>query len=1069
MSRSSRNVAAAAGAWRLLLVVVVLCLAPASLLAGATPSLISPPPALALPPPSLTPYQPNVKWGGRTVAVDVSPADSAVAIAASESGGLFKTTDSGATWSHIDTLLPFRMSDVQYDPDNAQIVLASAWGDSRTVNGGGIWRSTDGGATWQKPPTAGPPPSALCSSRFDTWGIAFAAGTNDVFVGTDCGVAVSHDLGATWTHVVPDPSSFNRAVFAVTAQAGGSGSIVDVCGADGHHRSTDGGATWTPTSSALPGCLGAAVQSIAGSPLEPNVLFAATVGPPVVCGSNTVTSRVVYESDDGGTTWTQRIAGQCPSRQPWVAAHVSADGNPDHVDVYFGTGLSVLRQTCANKGGPGNRCTMAWNSVSVDHADQNGLAFSTSTNCAEFIVSDGGVHKTSNCGGSWTITGSGAAGYDALQLYEVGAQVHPSHTDLYAGTQDNDIWASGDNGLTWPTEICCEGFFFQVTHSSPTDSGQTTTGVVCAACSNFQAAAHFGSFGNWSNPAGPVVGNPFQISPGTYIQFTQPSPPASTLNVTTNTGSSWTAVGTITQSLSGRPWIAGPAASPTIYQAIQKPGGKIGLLRITGALTGTATITPADTGLNSIGGYCMGQGTFVCPTVFGVDPNNALHLIAADAGTNQMKVSTDGGASWTPDTTLTALVTGLGQFRFNEPHFGIQAHTIAFDPANGNRILVGTEAAGVIASLDGGATWTTLFQSGQVGAITSFIFDEVQNDVLVSSYGRGLWKVGFVARPTTLTYTGDTTADFHDPATLSAVLTDPSTTPASPVPGATITFTLGTQGCTATTDLTGRAACVITLNQVPGSYTVNASYAGNGLLLPSSASSPFTITREETTLTYTGDTLILNGGTAHLAGVLKEDGVVAIAGRTVTFTLGSGGSAQTCSGITGASGEASCDITPVSQPLGPGSVTAEFAGDAFYLPSSDTRSTLVFAFLARGAFVLGDLSATGAVTFWGAQWATLNALSGGPAPPSFKGFAATPSTTPPTCGGSWSTRPGNSSGPPDTVPSFMGVVVASAISKVGSTISGDIRRIVVVSTDPGYAPNPGHAGTGTVLAEVCHS
>jgi hypothetical protein len=51
----------------------------------------------------------------------------------------------------------------------------------------------------------------------------------------------------------------------------------------------------------------------------------------------------------------------------------------------------------------------------------------------------------------------------------------------------------------------------------------------------------------------------------------------------------------------------------------------------------------------------------------------------------------------------------------------------------------------------------------------------------------------------------------------------------------------------------------------------------------------------------------------------------------------------------------------------------------------------------------------------------------------------------------------------------MGVVVASAISKVGSTISGDIRRIVVVSTDPGYAPNPGHAGTGTVLAEVCHT
>jgi hypothetical protein len=1011
------------------------------------------------------PFQPNVKWGGRTVAVDVSPTNSADAIAASESGGLFKTTDSGATWTHIDTFQPFRMSDVQYDPDNAQIVIASAWADSRVVSGGGIWRSTDGGATWQKPPTANPPSGAFCSSRTNTWGIAFAAGTNDVFVGTDCGVAVSHDLGATWTHVVPDPSSVNRNVWAVTAQAGSSGTIVDTCGADGHHRSTDGGVTWTPTSAALPGCRGASVQSIAGSPLEPNVLFAATTGPSIACGI----SNVVWESDDGGATWTQRIAGQCPSRQPWVAVHRSSDGNANHIDVYFGTGLSVFRQTCTNTGGPGNRCSTSWSSVGVDHADQNGLAFSTSTNCAQFIVSDGGVHKTGNCGASWAITGSGASGYDALQLYEAVGQVHPGHLDLYLGTQDNDIWASTDGGATWPGDVCCEGFFFQATHSTPTDSGQTITGVDCGPCFNFQSAAHFASFGSWSNPPGPVVGNPFQIAPGTYMQFTQPSPPASTLNITTNTGASWTAVGTISQSLAGRPWIAGPPGNPTIYQGIQKPGNNIGLVKITGALTGTATVTAADTGLNSIGGYCMGQGTFVCPTVFGVDPNNAQHLIAADLGTNQMKVSTDGGASWNPDPTLTALVTGLGQFRFNEPFFGLQAHAIAFDPANGNRILVGTEAAGVIASLDGGATWTTLFQSGQVGAITSFVFDEVRNDVFVSSYGRGLWKLNFTPRPTTLTYTGDTSADFHDPAVLSAVLTDPATTPATPVPGATITFTLGAQSCTATTDLTGRAVCVITLNQAPGNYTVNASYAGNGLLLASSASSPFTITREETTLTYTGDTLIANGGTAHLAGLLREDGIVPIAGRTVTFTLGSGGSAQTCTGITNASGIATCDISPVSQPLGPGSVSAAFAGDAFYLPSSDSKATLIFAFLARGAFVIGDGSAAGAVTFWGAQWATLNALSAGPAPPSFKGFAETLSTTPPACGGTWTTGPGNSSGPPDSLPSFMGVLVASEVSKSGATISGDIVRIVVVQTDFGYAPNPGHAGTGTVVAEVCHA
>jgi hypothetical protein len=39
--------------------------------------------------------------------------------------------------------------------------------------------------------------------------------------------------------------------------------------------------------------------------------------------------------------------------------------------------------------------------------------------------------------------------------------------------------------------------------------------------------------------------------------------------------------------------------------------------------------------------------------------------------------------------------------------------------------------------------------------------------------------------------------------------------------------------------------------------------------------------------------------------------------------------------------------------------------------------------------------------------------------------------------------------------------------RAGSTISGDTEHLVIVKTNPGYAPNPGHAGTGTVVAQVC--
>jgi hypothetical protein len=124
---------------------------------------------------------------------------------------------------------------------------------------------------------------------------------------------------------------------------------------------------------------------------------------------------------------------------------------------------------------------------------------------------------------------------------------------------------------------------------------------------------------------------------------------------------------------------------------------------------------------------------------------------------------------------------------------------------------------------------------------------------------------------------------------------------------------------------------------------------------------------------------------------------------------------------------------------------------------------------AAGNFVIGDQQAVvGAhVTFWGAQWWKLNALSGGTAPASFKGFANT--ITASSCGGAWTTDPGNSSDPPPApLAPFIDVLVASTITKSGRIISGDTTEVVSVATDPGYGPNPGHAGTGTVVAVLCH-
>jgi hypothetical protein len=124
---------------------------------------------------------------------------------------------------------------------------------------------------------------------------------------------------------------------------------------------------------------------------------------------------------------------------------------------------------------------------------------------------------------------------------------------------------------------------------------------------------------------------------------------------------------------------------------------------------------------------------------------------------------------------------------------------------------------------------------------------------------------------------------------------------------------------------------------------------------------------------------------------------------------------------------------------------------------------------AEGSFVIGDGNAAvgSEVTFWGAQWWKANPLSTGAAPAAFKGFADSVVGTP-ACGEPWSTRPGNSSDPPAAaLGELIDVIVASHVTKSGPVISGDTKEVVLVETAPGYAADPGHPGTGTVVGVLC--
>ena len=178
-------------------------------------------------------------------------------------------------------------------------------------------------------------------------------------------------------------------------------------------------------------------------------------------------------------------------------------------------------------------------------------------------------------------------------------------------------------------------------------------------------------------------------------------------------------------------------------------------------------------------------------------------------------------------------------------------------------------------------------------------------------------------------YTGATTGDFSDSVTMKGVLTEDTAT-GTPLGGQTLTFTLGSKSCSATTNSSGVASCSLKIGDIAGSYQATATFGGNGFYKSGSGSKTFTITPEEDNLSYTGATSGKKGSSTTLSARLTSDDG-AIVGRTVKFTLGT----LSCSGATNSTGVASCTVTLPST-TGSYSLKSSFTSDGYY--ESDSTS-----------------------------------------------------------------------------------------------------------------------------------
>jgi hypothetical protein len=543
-----------------------------------------------------------------------------------------------------------------------------------------------------------------------------------------------------------------------------------------------------------------------------------------------------------------------------------------------------------------------------------------------------------------------------------------------------------------------------------------------------------------------------------------------TVNPTTGTYNGSTPVsGTLTNTYTGQP-------VPNEPVTITVNGTQSCIATTNAQGVATCDITPKEP-----------TGTYSLSASFPGDNNSQPQLVSSQESSTFTVTPAPTSVTYTGPTTLTngQPVTLSGTLTTSEPAPGtdVAGETVTFTIGSGStaQSCSGTTNASGVAS----CTVADVNQSsGTVPVSTTFAGD--------NTYYQGSSAnptSATVQSPTTLTVSA-VTGQYGGPTTVTGTLTN--TVTGQPIAGQTVTLTLnGTQSCTAVTGANGQASCSITPNEPAGNYTISGSYGGNTstasgpALLPSNGSNTFVVTPAPTTIVNTSPTIAVSGMPITLSATVSTTGGSGPGGLPVTLTLGSGSTAQSCTGVASATGLVTCTITDVNQVAGSVPVTVTFGGNSYYRSSSSSATETTAAFPNGGGitaggpnpspngqgFVVGDVSAGAptignAVNFWGSQTWTTNQFSGvNNAPASMKGYIENVHSY--SCGAAWDSDPGNSSAPPTTIPVNMVVVVASAISQSGSLEYGNIKHLVVVHVTPGYGPAPGHRGWGQIIATIC--
>jgi photosystem II stability/assembly factor-like uncharacterized protein len=388
--------------------------------------------------------------GGRVSDFALHPTDPFTFYVAQATGGVWKTTDNGDTFSPIFDSQPVAsIGAVAVSPSAPNVVWVGT-GEANDRNssgwGNGVYRSTDGGGKWTH---VGLPTSkaiARIAPHPADSNTAYVAAVGDLWSpGGERGLYKTTDGGATWKlvlsaaaphdkdvgagDVVIDPSTPNTVYAALYARRRTPWSFVagvELTHQDvgGIFRSTDGGATWSKLTNGLP----AQTQRIglAIYPKNPRILYAeiqSDAAGTQNIDDNKSRSGGVFRTEDGGNTWL-RVNPLNP--RPFYFSQIRVDPENDKRIYVLGYALHV-----SEDGG----ATFREDRFKNVHPDLHAMAIDPRAPARILLGTDGGVYQTFTRAGAWRHLNSIPVG----QFYRINVDQRTPFR-ICGGLQDNLNW-----------------------------------------------------------------------------------------------------------------------------------------------------------------------------------------------------------------------------------------------------------------------------------------------------------------------------------------------------------------------------------------------------------------------------------------------------------------------------------------------------------------------------------------------------------------------------------------------------------------------------------------------------